>query len=107
MLCFPIKSEICQNFRVHAAGLVSVNCRKMVLFGPNCSGWGHDGGQDGTTTKSVTDYQAKPKKTPKSNSKKRERLSEHRKTKNKKKRKATQKDKNDGLPMKMKSKVTK
>ena len=33
----------------------------MVLFGANCSGWGHDGGQEGTTSKPVTDYQAKPK----------------------------------------------
>ena len=30
MLCFPVKSEIAQNFRVHSAGLVSVICRKVV-----------------------------------------------------------------------------
>ena len=31
MLCFPVKSEIAQNFRVHSVGLVAVICRKVVL----------------------------------------------------------------------------
>ena len=31
MLCFPVKSEIAQNYRVHSAGVVSVICRKVVL----------------------------------------------------------------------------
>ena len=32
MICFPVKSEIAQNFRgAHSVGLVAAICRKVVL----------------------------------------------------------------------------
>ena len=106
MLCFPVKSEIGQNFRVYLAGLVSVICREMVLCGPICSGPGSwrrtrwDNYQVGNRLPSKT-----KKHTPKSNSKKKRETIRAQKAPPPKK--ATQKDKTDGLPLKMKNKVTK
>ena len=68
MLCFPIKSEIGQNFRVHSAGLVSVICRKMVLCVLSFRGMTSD--ERGAEEKRHPRPGSKKKKTKQTNKKK-------------------------------------